>query len=301
MKTILLTGANGFIGSNILNKLTENKEYNIIITLRKTSDTSKIRHIPKSLYTSFYTDISSLRLLFKINKIDGIIHCATKYGKNGEQISDILKSNIMLPVHLLEYAIENNVKFFMNMDSFFTKFECNYLNVYTESKVYLKTLMKKYSSKISIINVLLEHVYGIKDNNDKFIPTMINKIAIDKVGYVGLTPGEQKRDFIYIEDVVNVICLLTKKYLEEPTDFIEYSIGTGKSTSILKMVAMIKHLSESPTHLLFGELAYRENEIFDSFANLEEISKLQWTPKVDIETGLRLIMNNLKGEANEKK
>ena len=116
-KTILLTGATGFLGSHLLEKLLESN-YKIIVLKRSFSDIWRIQHL---LQKVVYYDIDKVPLEkpFKENNIHIVIHTATLYGKNNEPISDIVNTNLMFPLKLLETSLRFNLDFFINTDTFF--------------------------------------------------------------------------------------------------------------------------------------------------------------------------------------
>ena len=81
----------------------------------------------------------------------------------------------MYPINLLEMAVKNNVGVFINTDSYFNKenLSYNYLLNYSLSKKSLNLWLKHFSKKIKIINMVLEHIYGEYDNDNKFIEKII--------------------------------------------------------------------------------------------------------------------------------
>ena len=109
-KTILITGATGFLGSHITWTLF-NEGFSIIILKRSFSDIWRIREIIDKIR---YYDIDKveLEIPFKENEIDCIIHTATNYGKKREKISEIIETNVVFPLKLLEIAT------FFNTDTF---------------------------------------------------------------------------------------------------------------------------------------------------------------------------------------
>src|SRR5437016_1272391 len=101
-KTILLTGATGFLGSNLAKKLIH-RNYKVIATKRSFSNTFRLTNCLDTI--SFY-DIDKVNpeIIFKENKIDTIIHCATSYGRKQENSIDIANANLILPLNLLMLA-----------------------------------------------------------------------------------------------------------------------------------------------------------------------------------------------------
>jgi nucleoside-diphosphate-sugar epimerase len=200
---ILLTGATGFLGSNLLKKLL-NEGHELFCVKRKKSLTFRIDEIKGSVV---WCDIETLDIdsLFLQKKIECVIHCATNYGKDEKNPIETIEANLILPLKLLSTAIKYNVGIFINTDTILDK----RINIYSLSKKQFVEWLKRYSDNILIINLSLEHFFGQGDNLSKFVSYMINKLLDDTVGNViKLTPGLQRRNFIYIDDVVNVFIAL---------------------------------------------------------------------------------------------
>jgi len=134
----------------------------------------------------------------------------------------------------------------------------------------------------------LEHIYGPKDDENKFITFLIRRMMRNET--IDLTAGEQKRDFIYIDDVIHAFV----KVLETESLHNEYEVGSGDSISIKKFVRLIHRLTESSSTLNFGALSYRENEIMESHADISKLTEIGWQPFVSSEDGIMRIIKNEK-------
>lgn len=285
-KTVLLTGATGFLGSHLLKVLIKNR-FKPIILKRSFSDTWRIKDLLGNLV--FYDiDKSDLNEIFRNNKIDIVIHTATLYGRKKERISDIADTNLMLPLRLLELSIEFGGMAFINTDTFFrtdTSLPDN-LNYYVLSKKqfleYAKGICEE--NNFRFVNFQLAHVYGPEDNPGKFIPYVIKKML--KSEKIDLTKGEQKRDFIYVEDVANAYLCVMNNLGMIKEKYSAFEIGSGVSASIKEIVLLIKSLCESDSELEFGALPYRENEIMDVKTDISCLRKVGWNVSHNLEEGL---------------
>ncbi|OAM92859.1 Nucleoside-diphosphate-sugar epimerase [Pelosinus fermentans] len=290
---ILVTGATGFLGSNLIKALLKNG-HEVCILKRSFSDAWRINEVLSQIST-YDIDLCELEKPFKEQgKIDVVIHTATCYGRKGENIKKIIETNILFPLMLLEIASSYGTDVFINVDTFFNINNglYKYLNEYVLSKKHFLEWAKQFANtgKICLVNTRLEHIYGPHDDETKFTNYVI-KSCLRNVSELQLTEGEQKRDFIYIDDVVDAYMLLIKQEGNQVKQFQEYEIGSGQSISIRTFVELVHTIAKSNTRLNFGALPYRENEIMISCANTGKLSGLGWRANVSLKAGISAIIN----------
>lgn len=138
---------------------------------------------------------------------------------------------------------------------------------------------------IRFINVRLEHLYGPGDSDSKFIIWIIKKCLLD-CKKISLTSGEQRRDFIYIEDAISAYLRMVEISPELDYGFQEIGLGIGKSISLRTLVEQIHSIIGSNSLLSFGSLPYREHEIMNSRADISTLQKIGWNPRVTLQEGL---------------
>ncbi|OQX19121.1 MAG: hypothetical protein BWK75_05970, partial [Candidatus Altiarchaeales archaeon A3] len=114
-----------------------------------------------------------------------------------------------------------------------------------------------------------------------------------------LTFGHQKRDFIYVSDVVEAYLKVIKFSLENSFRYRVFNVGNGKSIQVREMIEKIKILSNSDTILNFGTLPYRCDEIMNPVADTVELENIGWKSEFTTDEGLSKIIkyyksNNLK-------
>ena len=288
---ILVTGATGFLGSHIVKALVQYK-HEVVILKRSFSNTIRIQEALDRII-AYNIDQCDIEQVFREQRdIDAVIHTATCYGRSGETIAAVQHTNTVFPLVVLENAIANSVNLFINTDTVLDK----YLNYYALTKGQFVEFGKKLADegKIKFINLKLEHFYGPNDDDSKFISYVINQCK-NSVAELNLTKGEQKRDFVYVDDVVDAyVLLLTQKYQEN--GFQEYEIGSGNIISIQDVVRLIHKLSYSRTKLNFGAIPYRQNEMMISKANIDDLLKIGWEPMVALEAGLRKCIGDVRHE-----
>lgn len=293
---ILLTGTTGFLGSRLLISLLANG-YEVVAIKRSFSNTSKIKIcLDNDKLHLFDIDLFDPIELFKKYSIDTIIHTATEYGRGETPVFKILEANLILPLRLAELGINNGVRCFINTDSYFNKGNSSYSNLlnYSLSKKSLLIWLNQLSNKLKIINVVLEHIYGPHDSDSKFVESLIQQIAIQKVPRVALTHGHQKRDFVYLDDVVSAYLKLVEYGRNHDFLFKTFELGTGQSTQIRDFAETIKTLSNSPTILGFGDIPYRADEIMTSSADISQLRELGWSPTISMQEGIGRVLSEYK-------
>jgi nucleoside-diphosphate-sugar epimerase len=161
-----------------------------------------------------------------------------------------------------------------------------YVSHYTLSKQQFREWLAGASQKISAINISLEHFYGPGDDNSKFVTYIIQSLVHD-VPSIPLTMGEQRRDFVFIDDVINAFICILNKASDQKNGYQEYEVGSGNSMSIKEMVTLTKSLSKNHlTRLEFGALPYRPNEAMDVRVDVSRLNALGWRASCDLQQGL---------------
>jgi len=287
---LLITGATGFLGSQLLKELVETN-YEIVILKRSFSDTTRINKIIDRLII-YDIDKCNLGDIFNCHKINIVLHLATTYGRNGEQISEIVTNNLLFSLQLLELSIKHKVSAFINADTLQNKNVSNYT---LSKKQFVEWgVVATKSDSINFTNLRIEHLFGPGDDDNKFIYWVINQL-ISNAKEINLTSGHQKRDFIYIEDAVSAIITILSSPLK--FGFSEFDIGTGLGTTVKDFVLLLKQNIQNKinidTKLNFGAIQVRENEPIEIIANNLKIKSLGWNPVYDVKSGIEKMINQI--------
>ncbi|WP_295673721.1 NAD(P)-dependent oxidoreductase, partial [uncultured Mucilaginibacter sp.] len=195
--------------------------------------------------------------------------------------------NLVLPLKLLNAAIEAGVDLFINTDTVLDKL----LNPYALSKGQFSEWGQFFADqkKIHFLNLKLEHFYGPNDDPTKFTAHVINS-CLNNTPELNLTLGEQQRDFVFIDDVVSAYVLLLDKHNTFEENFVDIEIGSGIAITIKQFVETAHRLTASTTRLNFGAVPYRTGEAMYSKANTDKLESLGWQCQYDTETGINLII-----------
>lgn len=268
-----ITGASGNLGREISSKISQLQDNQIL---------------PISV-SNFDIQNSCESLEKEISELDIIIHCATCYGRNGEDLSDLMLGNLTIPLKILENL--NDDKIFINID---TVLEEN-ISGYSFSKgSFLRSckFLIDQGHKGKIINVKLHGFYGIKPNSRDLMYNLTKQFIENKES-IDLTKCEQKRDYIFIDDVVCGINAIVENVDSFSEGFNEVEIGTSKSIPLKDIILMIKDLTNSRSKINFGAIPLRKNEPADLCADISKMKDLNWHPKTSIEEGIKKIIKEI--------
>lgn len=176
----------------------------------------------------------------------------------------------------LEYG--NNIKLHKET------FKCNPNSHYARAK-YLATkyLLKLYKTKKFPVTILrLYQAYGPKQDYNRLIPQVITKSLKNKK--FDCTKGIQKRDFIYIDDLIRVIFNVLKN--NKATGEI-INIGSGKGITIKNLINNIVKFCKKGKPI-FGAIEMRKDESLKMCPSINKSKKiLRFQSKVSLKKGLK--------------
>ena len=252
---IIVTGGAGFIGSNVVRGLNGIGIDDIIIVDNLTN--SKKHRNLNTLSFNDYIDkgdfINSLEM-FKNYKIEAIFHqgaCSDTMEQDGRYM---MHNNYDYSKKLLEFAAENRIRFIYAssasvygdaVNGFREEEKNEYpLNVYAFSKFlfdrYVRNLIEKVN--IQIVGLRYFNVYGPQETHKGKMASVIyhfhNEILDD--GTIKLFEGSDnfKRDFVFVDDVVNVNLF----FLENENLRGIYNCGSGQAEPFLKIAEIMQKL-----------------------------------------------------------
>lgn len=301
---IVVTGGAGFIGSNLVDTLLDQGHAVTVVDNLSTGKFDNLLNVKdaakENRFTFFHMDIreDSLVAAFKNREQDAVIHLAAQADvrfsvKNPVEDADV---NIIGTLNVLQLAVENGVKRFINTSSGGCVYgEPESLPVsedapkqpdspYGVSKMVAESYIRYYERTrgIDCVTLALGNVYGPRQN--PFGEAGVVAIFAGKF-LAGETPviygdGEQTRDFVYVDDVVAAYIAALEKGAGE---FI--NIGTSIETSVNRIYELLAELADFD-----GEPEYappREGELDHICLNVDKAADvLGWKPLVPLKEGL---------------
>ena len=216
MPNILLTGATGFIGSNILKEIRLNNKVFIIQRFESKKKIKKTKNIKIITFKNYNILSNKLKKI----KVDTVIHCATHYKKEHIE-KDILKfiqSNILLGNIILENLKKLNAKQFINFSTTWEDFdnkENNPRNLYAAYKKSFNCLIQYYKKtipNINFIDLMIVDTFGENDKRQKLINTLRNNYIKKRTSKI--ISKRLYLNLINVEDIVNAVKILLKNKIQ---------------------------------------------------------------------------------------
>lgn len=300
---IIITGATGFIGSNIARNLVK-KNYSLHIFIRKTSNLWRIKDIVSNMMV-YEVDLVDRKLLEKtVKKINPqvIFHLANApiYHGSPSSIIDYVDVNLMGTINLIDACREVDYQCFVNTGSsaeYGAKVKpmkeddfCQPLSLYAITKL-AATNYTSFSGKIEekpIITFRLFSPFGAYDDPKRLVTEAIYNALENKP--IFLSAPHLVRDYIYIDDVIDAYIAAISKAEKYPGEI--FNIGSGRQTSIEEVVKAVIKLSDSKSIIKWGTLKPRVFESKVWQADISNIKKcLLWKPIYSFEEGLEETIN----------
>jgi len=298
---IVIFGAGGFIGVNLLNTLLlyRNDVYGISQN-HKNNWRFLATHSPKkNLQSCDITDISILKELIDKLKPRTIFNLAA-YGAYSKQkeYKKIYAANFNSTVNAIEILKEVGFDAYIHAGSS-SEYGINSAcpdeqdelipnSHYAVSKVAAYYAIKYYGKieKLPVVDLRLYSVYGPWEEPDRLIPVLISK-AIKKE-FPPLVSPEISRDFIYIKDVIRAFILAAVKIKTLKGEAL--NIGSGKKTTIKQLTESVRKEFAIPGKPMFKGMKNRNWDVEDWFANIDNTKKkLGWKPEISLPEGLKLV------------
>lgn len=312
-KKILITGADGFIGSNLTKSLILKKAKIITYSRKgiKPKSLLSLEGYKKRIFKEekgSVADFNRLESVVRKDKIEIVFHLAAQSLVEGghEGPRKTFEINVKGTWNMLEASRINNVKKIIVTSTthvygdnpnppYKEDFYIKSSRPYETSKVCADLIAQSYAATYHMFVGIPRFVnlYGPGDLNfNRLVPKVIKSIL--KEDNPQVWSGKVMRDFMYIDDAVGAYLALTEADYSNVRDNPIYNFGSGKVISIFdlaeKMVKISKRKDLKVEKSLMPE--EREGEVLKQYVSLRKArNKLGWKPKTSLEEGIRKTLN----------
>ncbi len=302
---LLITGGLGFIGSHLVDTLS-NKKYQIMVLTRTLEKKSNLANSENIIIKKIdITNFEKVGRIIKDFRPEMIIHLAgnTSHSKSFEEPLKDIDSNTKTTLFLLEKIRELNLKCRFILGSTFIvigkpdklpvneKTPCNPTTIYGTNRLASEHLCKIYYELYGInMNIFrITNSYGPREQiiaNKNAVNFLIHQASKKEIVHI-FNKGEFFRDLIFVDDVISGINTILKK--GKPGEL--YWISSGKKTwfkkfgnILLKATGCKVDFPETPKYT-------KKVDVGNFVVDNKKLRQLGWKPKVSIEEG---VSNTLK-------
>lgn len=286
MKTILVTGANGFIGSALVSNLVA-KGFNVIKFNSSDGDISEVNFI--NIYNN--------------QNIDHIFHLAAKIfvPDSWNMPMNFYKTSVLGTGNILELCRNQNISltyvsaYLYGAPDKLPISEHDILkpnNPYAHSKYLAEELCKFYSENYDVKITIARpfNIYGKKQKGIFLIPHIIKQVLNDDI--IKVKDLKPKRDYIYLDDLIDGLV----KTLDAKKQYSIYNFGSGSELSVSEIIQIIQNTVGAKKEII-SEKQERKNEIMNIIADISMAKNdLDWYPKFSFQDGIKEIIMDLKNE-----
>ena len=305
MKTIIITGVAGFIGSNLADRLLHEDKYKIIGIDNLAYGVKE--QIPTGV--EFHKmDIRDVNIYPLFKDADYVFHFAAKNCISDCQLDPVETADINVrgTVNVFEAARRSMVKKIIYAESSALyegstvlptpETEVKPQSFYSVSKLSTMYFAEAYSRFYNLQSTALRYfcVYGPRQDYRRTIPPVFSSFIIKLLK--GEQPviygtGEKRRDFIHVDDIndFHIQCMDDNR-----TTGKVFNLGSGENYSVNEIYNIIANLLKSEVKPI-----HKPDLPGEAFANLADISlakSLGWSPKLSLHEGLKTSIDFIKNE-----
>lgn len=314
-KKVTVTGASGLVGSNLLRRLKEIPDIDLIGTLHDTRPKESAQYAVGNLEDPSFCE-------FITRDTDVVFHCAANSYGAAVMENDpmaLVKGNIVMNINMLQACHKNDVKKFVWLasttgypntteavteDMMFTGepfdkyYAVGWVKRYTE--VLCKLFAEKLKKTLPCVVLRPTNIYGPGDKTDPkkshVLSALMRKVIIKQNPIEVWGDGTDEKDVIYVDDMVDAIVLAAEKV----DTFDQFNIGAGETHTVLQLLERIKQIAgyDAPYQLIpSGPRMIPVRRV-----NIEKAkSVLGWTPKTKLDDGLQMMYSWMTEELGMEK
>ena len=307
MKKIVITGAAGFIGSNLVDRLINEDFFVFGIDNLITGSLDNLSHLNSNNNFDFINHDVTKYIDIK-DKIDYVFHFASPASPIDylEYPIQTLKANAIGGHNALGLAKKNNAKFILastsevygdplehpQKESYFGNVNpIGPRSIYDEAKRFIESMTISYhvyhKLRVSIVRIFNTYGPRMKIDDGRVLPTFIKQASLNKDLTVN-GDGTQTRSFCFIDDLIDGILMLMNSEYSYPIN-----IGNDDEVTINEIASTLISILNSKSKIIYNELP--KDDPLKRKPDLTLAKKiLNWSPKIDKKNGFEMLIEYYK-------
>jgi nucleoside-diphosphate-sugar epimerase len=291
IRTALLTGGTGFVGSNLARRLVRDGWKVHIITIPNDS----LRQIQEIIdqVTLHVHDGSSAGMIEIVAEVKPLVvfHLASLFlsEHTAEQVEPLITSNVLFATQLVEALTANGARLLVNTGTSWEHY-CNKpyspVNLYAATKQAFESILQYYveAKGLRAVTLKLFDTYGPDDPRPKLF-TLLRRIGREQ-NTLAMSPGEQTIDLVHVDDVVEAFVLSAQRLLSNAVEGHErYAVSSGSPIRLRDLVELYGRVTGRTLPIEWGGRPYRDREVMVPWNT--GMALPGWQPQVCLDEGIR--------------
>lgn len=287
---IFLTGATGFIGSQLVKRLIKSG-HSVDVVVRASSNLDVLKEVLPKIRVHIYDgNYESLRHALKVSNPELVCHVASLFlaKHKSEDVTRLVQSNLTFPLQLLEAMNTLGIKKFLNTGTSWQHFnddDYNPVNLYAATKNAFESLLRYYleAEGLSAITLKLFDTYGPGDMRPKLF-SLLRRATSTGIP-LSMSPGQQLLDLVYIDDVLDAY-LRSMAIIKDIRGHESFAVGSSYRISLRELVKIYGEIVGRPVPVEWGRQAYRFREVLIPW-NGDCLPG--WGAKISLHEGIRMM------------
>jgi nucleoside-diphosphate-sugar epimerase len=292
-KRALITGATGYIGSNLTRHLLA-EGWGVDVVVRPSSN-CKLLDVVRGSITIHYHDGTSIGMasILCTTKPDVVFHLAslTLVQHTTDDIEGLIKSNLLFSTQLVEAMSVNGVHNLINTGTIWQHLGGkNYspVNLYAATKRAFEAILQYYieARGLRVITLKLSDTYGPEDPRPKLI-NLLRSVAQDNHS-LSMSPGYQIIDLVHINDVVSAFIEAVTRLMDGHVACHEqYVVSSDDPLTVRDLVGKFENVLGRKLPIEWGGRPSRQREMMEPWQGTRLPN---WSPSINLTCGLSEIL-----------
>jgi nucleoside-diphosphate-sugar epimerase len=288
---VLLTGATGYIGSNLARRLLRDGS-KVHVIVRHDSSGNLLRDVRNEI--CYHVHDGTSKCMIEIVRSSGpqvVFHLASHFlaKHSPEDIELLIGSNVIFSTQLVEAMIANNVKYLINTGTSWQHYENRQycpVNLYAATKQAFQDVLAYYidAHGLKVCTLALFDTYGPNDPRAKVLALLWKSAQLRQE--LVMSPGQQLLDLVYIDDVVSAFIAAAARYSEQRGGHAVYGISSGRPISLVELVSIFEMATGETLNVKWGGRDYRPREVMKPWVDFDLLPN--WYPTIELDVGILL-------------